>query len=195
MVAEDALEEVAVAAHEGDDFGVFADVPAELRKLVLLGLDPRDLLDEFDHGRVEGLPLHHEGRGLQKLNGPQHDGHELREPDAEVAHVQSFLEFFEFGVAVVELDEVEEVAKLGEHLVVPEEVEHVLVGHAQLLLLLLLLVFHDEVVEEDLVELVEMLLQGNLDPLLRRFLVLSQVKFLLVGLLDDRPELFETEAA
>ena len=70
-----------------------------------------------------------------------------------------------------------------------------LVGHAQLLLLLLLLVFHDEVVEEDLVELVEMLLQGNLDPLLRRFLVLSQVKFLLVGLLDDRPELFETEAA
>jgi hypothetical protein len=109
--------------------------------------------------------------------------------------VEGIFEGPDLVVGVVELEEGEEVAKVGEDLIVAEEVEEVLVGYAEVFLLVALLAVDDEVIEEDLVEVVEVLFEADPDALLGRFLVIVEAQFLCVVALEDAPKLLEGVAA
>lgn len=109
------------------------------------------------------------------MDGSEHDGDELWEFDAETVDIEGILESLEFVISIVELDEVEKISELGENLIVSQKVKHMLIGNTELLLLFLLLVLNDEVIKKYLVEFIEMLLNRYFDPLLRRFLIFTQI--------------------
>lgn len=55
--------------------------------------------------------------------------------------------------------------QVSKDLVIPEEMQDMLICDGKIFLLIALLILYNEVVEEDLVQFIEVLLYGNLYPL------------------------------
>lgn len=128
---------------------------------------------------------------MNKLYASEYDAEKLWELNAKVVDVQSLRDILELAVSVVVLDKVMQVFGIGEYLIVPEEVDDVLVSYSQVLLLVPLLVLNDEVVEENLVKTGHVLFDRYLNSLLSRLLIVSQAQLFRVLLLDDRPQLLK----
>lgn len=77
--------------------------------------------------------------------------------------------------------------QVSEDLIVPKKVQDMLIGDRKILLLIALLVLNDEVVEEDFVQFVEILLDGDPYPLFCGLFVVVEVELLPVLLLDYGP--------
>ncbi len=72
---------------------------------------------------------------------------------------------------------------------------NMLVDHSKFLLFVFLLIFNNEVVEENLIQLIKTLLDGKFDPLNGGGLILIQRQIFGIVILNDIPQLFEIEAA
>lgn len=77
--------------------------------------------------------------------------------------------------------------QVGKDLIIPEEMQDVLIGDGKFLLFIALLVLHNEVVEENLVQFIEILFYGYPYPLFCWFLIIMKVKLLPILFLDDGP--------
>jgi hypothetical protein len=105
-----------------------------------------------------------------------------------------FYSFELWFVSVVELKEVGEVGHVWEYLIIPQEMHNMLVDHSKFLLFIFLLIFNNEIVEENLIQLIKTLLNGKFDPLNGGGLILIQRQIFGIVILNDIPQLFEIEA-
>ena len=88
------------------------------------------------------------------MNGSEKNGNELGEFYAITLEVKSIFERFDLIICIVELNKSQEISLFGKNLVVPQEVQQMLIGDTQIFLFISLLIVNNEIVEKYLIDFI-----------------------------------------
>ena len=126
-MTENLFDLITAWSDERNYFGILSNVSAEFSKFIFFTLNLSDFLEDFRNCWVEGFSLHHEGRCLKKLSGSEQDCHKLRKFNTIIGDIESVIKCFESVVTIVKLYKAEKVSEFWEDLIVPKEMENVLI--------------------------------------------------------------------
>ncbi len=93
---------------------------------------------------------------MKELSGSEQDCHKLRKFNTIIGDIESVIKCFELVVTIVELYKAEKVSEFWEDLIVPKEMENVLICYTKIFFFVSLLILHYEIVKENFIEFVNM---------------------------------------